>query len=705
MAENSFWKVRSAGIAVSLLVMAAAVAAMVFAFRFAEAERERDQLIWQNQMSVILAGRQAAIEEWLSEQTSSLEKLAENAALRIYLAGVSDMPEDRSSRTDDQLARMEYLGNQLKAHALRNGFVPPRIEDSRAIGASLETARVAGLALTNAQGQVLVSTSDMPSVTRAVAAYMEAGAGTKPLIYGPYPAENGEPVIALVAPVYGVQEDENTTAIGFAVGIKLLDQGFYKKLSQPGDMSRTAKTYLVRQRSGVVEYLSPITMKSGDVNAPMTFLLDEKTPSLAAAFVLEHPGLFARRINYEGDRVLVTGRKIAGTDWSLVRTVDSSEVLGQVEARRRNILWMSGLIIVAVTILLLLIWRHGVSVRVSQAAERQRVLTGKYEKLSHFMEVVTDSQPTSITAVDEEGHYTFANHQAEKELGMDRSDIIGHPLKKVLDPAAAREATGHCQEVLDEDRAVSTIVTRDEGRVTMKADYLPLKVGTEKGVLMVMEDLTQLVRERERRELALKNLVRTLTTIIDSRDPHSANHSARVAEVAGTIAREMGCDDVTVETVEIAGALMNLGKILVPREVLTRPGGLSSEELLTIRESLQKSADMLEGVEFEGPVVETLRQIRAHWNGSGSPEGLSGEDILLTARIVAVANAFVAMVSSRAHRPGLDMEESALVLMNDAEKIYDRRPVSSLLNYLENRGGIEKWRSFGAFEELPEDQA
>ncbi|WP_321395435.1 HD domain-containing phosphohydrolase [Emcibacter sp.] len=698
MAENSFWKVRSAGVAVSLLVLAAAVAAMVFAFRFAEAEKDRDQLIWQNQMSVILAGRQAAIEEWLAEQTTSLEKLTENAALRIYLAGVADMPEDRSKRTDDQLAQMEYLGNQLKGHALRNGFVPPRGEDSRDIGATIEVARVAGLALTNAQGQILVSTSDMPSVTRAVAAYMEAGAGTRPLVYGPYPAENGQPVIAFVAPVYGVQEDEDSTAIGFAVGIRLLDQGFYKKLNQPGDMSRTAKTYLVRERAGVVEYLSPIMMKSGDINAPMTFLLDESTPSLAAAFVLENPGLFAERVDYEGDRVLVTGRKISGTDWNLVRTVDSTEVLGRVETRRRNILWISGLIILTVTILLLLIWRHGVSVRVSQAAERQRVLAGKYEKLSHFMEVVTDSQPTSITAVDDEGHYTFANRQAEKELGMDRNDIIGQSLKKMLEPAAAREASAHCQEVLDEDRAVSTIVTRDEGRVTLKADYLPLKVGMERGVLMVMEDLSQLVRERERREQALKNLIQTLTMIIDSRDPFSANHSARVAEVSGTIAREMNCDEVTVETVEIAGALMNLGKILVPREVLTRPGELSSDELMTVRESIQKSADMLEGLDFEGPVVETLRQIRAHWDGSGIPKGLSGEDILLSARIVAVANAFVAMVSSRAHRPGLDMEESALVLMNDAEKIYDRRPVSSLLNFLENRGGIDKWQSFGVYE-------
>jgi HD-GYP domain-containing protein (c-di-GMP phosphodiesterase class II) len=108
-----------------------------------------------------------------------------------------------------------------------------------------------------------------------------------------------------------------------------------------------------------------------------------------------------------------------------------------------------------------------------------------------------------------------------------------------------------------------------------------------------------------------------------------------------------------------------------------------------------KTADMLETVEFDGPVVKTLRQLRAHWDGSGSPQGLSGEDILLSARIVAVANAFVGMSSARAHRQGMEMEKAVLFLLNDADRIYDRKPVAALMNYLENKDGLEQWKEFG----------
>jgi HD-GYP domain-containing protein (c-di-GMP phosphodiesterase class II) len=74
---------------------------------------------------------------------------------------------------------------------------------------------------------------------------------------------------------------------------------------------------------------------------------------------------------------------------------------------------------------------------------------------------------------------------------------------------------------------------------------------------------------------------------------------------------------------------------------------------------------------------------------------LKGQDILLSARIVAVANAFVGMCSARAHRPGMDMEEAVFLILNDAERIYDRRPVAALMNYIENKDGLDQWKEFG----------
>ena len=119
--------------------------------------------------------------------------------------------------------------------------------------------------------------------------------------------------------------------------------------------------------------------------------------------------------------------------------------------------------------------------------------------------------------------------------------------------------------------------------------------------------------EKERRERILQQLIRTLVAILDRRDPHAADHSARVAALARAITLEMGLNEVEAKTAEIAGQLMNLGKALVPTEMLTREGILAEDEMRLVRDSLQNGADLLEGIEFDGPVVQTLRQIQERW--------------------------------------------------------------------------------------------
>jgi HD-GYP domain-containing protein (c-di-GMP phosphodiesterase class II) len=191
------------------------------------------------------------------------------------------------------------------------------------------------------------------------------------------------------------------------------------------------------------------------------------------------------------------------------------------------------------------------------------------------------------------------------------------------------------------------------------------------------------------------DLVRTLVALVDKRDPYAAHHSTRVAMVAQAIAREMGLGEQAIQTVGFAGSLMNLGKILVPTELLTKTGQLNEEEIGRIRDSLRATADFLEGIDFGGPVVETLRELSEHWDGSGKPRGLKGEAILVEARVVAVANAFVALASPRAYRAGIGLDAAVDKLREQAGAVFDRRAVTALENSLENRGGRVAWADFG----------
>ena len=139
----------------------------------------------------------------------------------------------------------------------------------------------------------------------------------------------------------------------------------------------------------------------------------------------------------------------------------------------------------------------------------------------------------------------------------------------------------------------------------------------------------------------------------------------------------------------------------MPRELLTKTDDLTDEERDILRQSVQSSADLLEGVEFDGPVVATIRQVQERWDGGG-PQGMAGEDIEMSARILAVANAFVGMVSARAYRDPLTFERACSILQENAGSTFDRRPVSALVNILDNRGGNERW---APYREMPKADA
>ena len=100
---------------------------------------------------------------------------------------------------------------------------------------------------------------------------------------------------------------------------------------------------------------------------------------------------------------------------------------------------------------------------------------------------------------------------------------------------------------------------------------------------------------------------------------------------------------------------------------------------------------LLEGVEFDGPVIETLRQCHEQWDGGGRPNGLKGREIIPTARVLAVANAFVGLVSPRAYRAPMTIDDASRILVGEIGRKFDPAVVAALVSYLENKGGRGAW--------------
>jgi PAS domain S-box-containing protein len=340
------------------------------------------------------------------------------------------------------------------------------------------------------------------------------------------------------------------------------------------------------------------------------------------------------------------------------------------------------------------VWRHGASERASAAAAESAALARRFAAQSDLLRSITDSQSARIFIVGQDGRVHFANRRLCEDLGESGAALEGKRLGAVFGPAGARRYEEALRTVMQ--RRISHSVTErteQDGAVrVMRSEHVPVTGDDGLGMLVVEEDITQAVVEREKRARILQEVVDVLVRLVDLRDPFAANHSKRVAAIAREIAVELDLDDDTIEATETAGRLMNLGKALVPEALLTRQGRLTDEEHAQVREALRQGIDMLDGIEFGGPVVETLRQAQERWDGTG-PNRLAGEAILMPARIIAVANAFVAMTSPRAHRPGAGLDEAMAQVQVSAGKTVDRRVVAALVNLVENRGGRTRFAS------------
>lgn len=694
-------------VAVSIVVLALIVAAGVyFSFKFVEDERQRALNEWQIRLGIVADSRVAAVNEWVKRNMDVIAELTENQSLQLYMTELAEAQGDRGQVTDGA-AEEGYLRNLLIAMADRNGFSPPA--PVQEVDANVERVGTAGMALTDPKGNPIVVTPEMPPPqARHIAAIAKAAEG-EPAYVDMYRGSANDPTMGFALPVYAVQEDSGgARAIGVAIGVRVVGKDLFDRLKQPGDTSQTAETFLVRKNATTIEYLTPLR----DGTAALTRSMDVSTADLASAFAFDKPGGFAIKKNYLGEDVLVTSRPIAGLGWMLVREITSKEALSANENRLRTILIVFVGLIVLITIAMIAVWRHGTSLRAAAAAEKFRIAAERFENISKFMRVVTNSQPTAIVAVDGTTSYTFANEPAARQAGITPEDMLGKTMASVMGPLKARYYADINRELLAEfadaeaggmedsvqrtrKQFIHTFDEEEEIEV-IKSDHIPLRGDRDHppGVLMVLDDITEYSRERLRSEARMRQLVGTLVNVVDRRDPLSANRSNNIARVAGTLARELECEQVDIDTVEFAGNLLSLGNVYIPAEVLGRPDDqLTDEERASIDTAYQVSAELLEGVDFEGPVVDTIRQSREHIDGTG-PQGLAGDAILLPARIVAVAAAFVDRVSPSANGDGESFDAASNALLQESGTIYDRKVVTALLNYLENRGGGEEWAGF-----------
>jgi len=187
----------------------------------------------------------------------------------------------------------------------------------------------------------------------------------------------------------------------------------------------------------------------------------------------------------------------------------------------------------------------------------------------------------------------------------------------------------------------------------------------------------------EKLRRAMEGIVEAISVTVEMRDPYTAGHQKRVADLACAIAREMALCEDDIYGLRMASVIHDLGKITVPAEILSKPGQLSGLEYELIKSHAQAGYDILKQIEFPWPLADIILQHHERMDGSGYPKGLKQEEILLSARILSVADVFETIASHRPYRPSLGLQRALDEIRDNRGKLYDSHVADVCLALIE----------------------
>ncbi|MGB7912047.1 MAG: HD-GYP domain-containing protein [Desulfobaccales bacterium] len=177
----------------------------------------------------------------------------------------------------------------------------------------------------------------------------------------------------------------------------------------------------------------------------------------------------------------------------------------------------------------------------------------------------------------------------------------------------------------------------------------------------------------------MQAIIQVMDSTIGTRDPYTVEHQKRTTDIATTIAQDLGLSPGSLVTLVVAGRLHDLGKIAVPMEILSKPGKLTDLEFGIIKTHPQVAYEILKPLNFPEVITQTIMQHHERLDGSGYPHGLDGREILVEARILAVADVVEAMCNHRPYRQALGIEKAMEEITKKRGILYDPAVVDSCL--------------------------
>ncbi len=341
-----------------------------------------------------------------------------------------------------------------------------------------------------------------------------------------------------------------------------------------------------------------------------------------------------------------------------------------------------------------LLYFSGVATDITERKQAEE----EVQKANTLLNSIVENIPDMLFLKDaKELRFTRFNRAGEELLGHPRVDLLGKNDYDFFPKEQADFFTEKDREVLRGKEIVDIpeepIQTRDKGARILHTKKVPiLNANGEPEYLMgISEDITDRKSSIDRMRKALGGTVRAIVSIVESKDPYTAGHQRRVADISRAIATEMGLSADRIEGIRMAGIIHDIGKISVPTEILSMPRKLTDMEFSLIQTHAQSGYDILKDIEFPWPIARIVLEHHERMDGSGYPNGLAGDQVLPESRIMAVADVVEAMATHRPYRPSLGLDKALEEITLNRGLLYDAEAVDACLRLFREKGYKIKW--------------
>ncbi|MCX8110708.1 MAG: PAS domain S-box protein [Syntrophorhabdaceae bacterium] len=318
------------------------------------------------------------------------------------------------------------------------------------------------------------------------------------------------------------------------------------------------------------------------------------------------------------------------------------------------------------------------------------------EKYRNIVECAVEG----IFQVTENGRFIMANKSLSKILGYESPDELINNVKDYgREMFVDKDERENFESMLKSSGYVENYETRffrrDGSKIWVNMNVRAVydfmgKVMCFEGTI---EDTTEkknkekmLQESLERLQKVMDDIINALSTTLELKDPYTSGHQKRVTELALAIAKEMNYPDQNMKLLRIASMLHDIGKISMPAEILSKPGRLNKKEFDLLKDHPERGYEILKGIDFNYPVAEIIKQHHERMDGSGYPSGLKGDDILMDARIIGVADVVESMASHRPYRPSLGMDIALEEIEKNKGILYDSDVVEACVKVIREKG-------------------